>query len=63
MSKKRIIVYLLIVVLTGIISVGISQLLGIESSLFVIIVPVVMTIMLFGVYPIAAKKNDEDKNM
>lgn len=48
MSKKRIFIYLGIIVLSGIITIGLNQLLDMDSNLMVAGVPVMMACILFG---------------
>jgi len=55
MSKKRILINLVIIVLSGIVAIGLDQILNLDSTVFVIGAPVLITCILFG--SVAFKKD------
>ena len=56
MSKKRMFIYLAIVLLSGIIAIAIRQIFDMESTLITIIIPLFTLIALFGAGHAASKK-------
>jgi len=61
MNVKKLIIYIIIAVVTGIILGGVSKLFNVDLSIFPIIIPVVIFTALSGGTGIISRKTGKDK--